>query len=329
MAVGTVHRLPTEHAGPALAEAITAYLATLDHPETAGTHRVYTGTMRALRASLGADRPVADLGTPAAAGQVTAWFTRRWGNKAPATYNRNLDALRSAIRYWTEQSWLAGDPTQALRRRGRAPDRTKALTKADIQALLTLEGTGIRERALWRLLYETAARTSEVLALDVPDLDLRNRCAKVRRKGSAVDVIVWRTGTARLLPRLLIGRRSGPVFLTDRRARVQLAPCDLDPKSGRARLSYRRAAELFEQATRPLANPSITDPAELERRGGWSLHQLRHSALTHAAEDGANTSTLLSYSGHTSVASLARYARVSPEALARWQQQRDPARRRL
>jgi integrase len=227
------------------------------------------------------------------------------------------------------QTWLVGDPTRALRRRGRAPDRTKALAKADIQALLTLEGIGVRERTLWRLLYESAARANEVLALDIPDLDLRNRCVKVRRKGSAVDVIVWRTGTARLLARLQKGRRTGPVFLTDRRARVQLPPRDLDPKGGRARLSYRRAAEVFEQATRPLANPGTTDPAELAWRGGWSLHQLRHSALTHAAEDGANTSTLLSYSGHTSVASLARYARVSPEALARLQQQRDPARRRL
>ncbi|HUR09201.1 MAG TPA: tyrosine-type recombinase/integrase, partial [Nonomuraea sp.] len=72
-----------------------------------------------------------------------------------------------------------------------------------------------------------------------------------------------------------------------------------------------RTAELFETAT-----------------GGWTLHQLRHSALTHAAEDGANTSTLLAYSGHTSVASLARYARVSGEALARWQAGRDPASRR-
>ena len=58
------------------------------------------------------------------------------------------------------------------------------------------------------------------------------------------------------------------------------------------------------------------------------LHQLRHSALTHAAEDGASTSTLLSYSGHTSVRSLARYTRVSAEALGRWQAQRDRARRR-
>jgi integrase/recombinase XerC/integrase/recombinase XerD len=101
------------------------------------------------------------------------------------------------------------------------------------------------------------------------------------------------------------------VFVTDRRARVELPPADLDPATGRARLSYRRAAELFSQAT-----------------GGATLHQLRHSALTYAAEDGANTATLLAYSGHTSVASLARYARVSPEALARWQAGRHPAARR-
>jgi hypothetical protein len=92
---------------------------------------------------------------------------------------------------------------------------------------------------------------------------------------------------------------------------------DLDPATRRARLSYRRAAELFEQAIAGCVG------------GPWALHQLRHSALTHAAEAGANTSTLLAYSGHTSVASLARSARVSPEAPARWRQQRDPARHRL
>ncbi len=160
------------------------------------------------------------------------------------------------------------------------------------------------------MLYETAARAAE-LALDIEDLDLRNRRARVRRKGGAVDVIVWQTGTARLLPRLLAGRQSGPVFLTERRARLPLAPSDLDPAGGGGRLSYRRAAELFEQYM-----------------NGWTLHQLRHSALTHAAEAGANTSTLLAYSGHTSVASLARYARVSPEALSRWQAGRDLAGRR-
>jgi integrase len=118
------------------------------------------------------------------------------------------------------------------------------------------------------------------------------------------------------------------VFLTERRARVALAAADLDPASGRARLSYRRAEELFTELTRPIAHPNITDPHLLATAQPWTLHDLRHSALTHAAETGANTSTLLAFSGHTSVVSLARYTRVSPEALTRWQTQRDPHRRR-
>ena len=101
--------------------------------------------------------------------------------------------------------------------------------------------------------------------------------------------------------------------LTSRRARVALAAADLDPH-GRARLSYRRAEEIFTELTKPLAHPDITDPAQLADAPGWTLHDLRHSALTHA-ENGANTGTLLAYSGHSSVASLARYTRVSPDTL--------------
>ena len=64
---------------------------------------------------------------------------------------------------------------------------------------------------------------------------------KVRRKGGALDWIIWQTGTVRLLACLLKGRKSGPVFVTERKARVQLRAADLDP-SGRARLSYQQAA---------------------------------------------------------------------------------------
>jgi hypothetical protein len=60
-----------------------------------------------------------------------------------------------------------------------------------------------------------------VLRLDVPDLDMPNQEARVRRKGGAIDVVVWQTGTARLLPRLLKGRcdpLSRRKFLPNRRS---------------------------------------------------------------------------------------------------------------
>jgi len=81
--------------------------------------------------------------------------------------------------------------------------------------------------------------------------------------------------------------------------------------TGRARLSYRRAAELFTQAS-----------------DGWTLHDLRHSALTHAAEDGMPAPMLMTKSGHASIRTLSRYSRPSVEALASWQDHRDPAGRR-
>jgi integrase/recombinase XerD len=61
---------------------------------------------------------------------------------------------------------------------------------------------------------------------------------------------------------------------------------------------------------------------------GATLHQLRHSALTHMAEDGASAPMLMSKSRHQSITSLARYARPGVEALQRWEAERDPARRR-
>jgi len=130
-----------------------------------------------------------------------------------------------------------------LERRKPWPDRSRALSRGDVEQLLGREDLRLRERTMWRMLYETAARSAEVLALDVEDLDLPNRRARVRRKGGAVDVIVWQTGTARLLPRLLRGRTSGPVFVTERKARVQLPAADLD-EDGRARLSYQQAEAL-------------------------------------------------------------------------------------
>jgi integrase len=315
---------------PPLPAASAAYLATLSGPEQRNTQRAYRSTLRALAAEFappGTVFTVAELDREGTAERLAEWFTGRWGGRAAATFNRHLDAIRSAAAFWETQGWLAGDPARLLRRRGRAPDRTRALGAAEIEAVLGMD-VPIREKTLWTMLYETAARSSEVLALNIEDLDRRNRRSKVTRKGSAVDVIVWQTGTARLLPRLLDGRTRGPVFLTGRRARVALAPADLDPVSGRARLSYRRAEEVFNETTKPLAHPDITDPHQLASAPGWTLHQLRHSALTRAAEGGANTGTLLAYSGHSSVASLAIYTRVSPDALARWQAQRDPHRRR-
>ena len=253
--MGTVHPL-ARHETASLGEAIDAYLATLAGPESAGTRRVYTGILRQLAAEYGADTDVAALQPEA----VATWFGSRWGDRSPSRWNVALDALRSASRYWIDQGWLADDPARTAatppqgsgpvpravprRRRAAAHPRGHRDPRADVVADALRDRGQVGRGAPPRRRGPGPAEPA----------------AKVRRKGGAIDVIVWQTGTARLLPRLLKGRKSGPVFLTDRRARVELPPGDIDQASGRARLSYRQAEDLFKAAS-----------------GGATLHQLRHS----------------------------------------------------
>jgi integrase/recombinase XerD len=297
---------------------------------SAGTAVKYRQTLAAIGGQLAEAAPdaagdVAVLSTPTGASALDEAFTAAFGELAPATRARHLSALRSALAWWAEAGWVTADPTAGWARPKVRVDTTRALTRAQVTAIWKLD-VSLRDKALWRILYETAARAEEILGLDVPDLDLPSKRGRVISKGGTTDWVHWQTGTALLLPRLLVGRRVGPVFLTARRPARAVASGDLCPVTGRARLSYRRAEESFELATRPLANPGAGD--ELGELHGWTLHQLRHSLLTHEAEDGTSTPMLLARSRHASVRSLERYARPGPEAVARHVASTDPAARR-
>jgi hypothetical protein len=118
-AVVSVHRLRVGPAGPTLAEAIAGYLATLDHPETAGTRRVYGGILAALRDALGADLPVAELGQPAVAERLTGWFTGHWAlerrRRSTATWTRCAprSATGTTRAGWTLCAAATSRPTSA------------------------------------------------------------------------------------------------------------------------------------------------------------------------------------------------------------------------
>jgi len=317
-------RAPGADPSPTFAHAVEAFLTAHSRAGawSPGTAVKYRQTLTGLGARLAA-APVAAstaaLDTPAGAAALQEAFTTAYGGLAPATRARHLAALQSALRWWRTNGWLIGDPTLGWPRPKVSRDDSRALTPDQITALWRLD-VGLREKTLWRLLYETAARATEILTLDVDDLDQANKRARVVSKGGAIEWVYYQTGTALLLPRLLTGRVRGPVFLADRQPTRAVPTLDLCPVTGRARLSYRRAAELFAHASTPLA--------ALGQAHGWTLHQLRHSALTHDAENGTNTPMLLARSRHASMRSLERYARPGPEALARHAAATDPARRR-
>jgi integrase/recombinase XerD len=206
--------------------------------------------------------PLALLDDPATSGRLRGALAERAGLTDARTVNRELSALRSAVGWWLEAGWVGTDPTAGLRHR--PPDGLAApLGAAQVEALLRLPAS-LREHAFWRLLHDSGAGAAELLALDVGHLDLQRHRTRARaRPGERPAAgLAWQEATSQVLGWLLAGRTSGPVFVTGRRAPARAA--DRCPVTGQARMSYRRAAELFTALTRPL------DPAGR----GWTLHQL-------------------------------------------------------
>ncbi|CAM5256175.1 Integrase OS=Streptomyces griseomycini OX=66895 GN=FHS37_006904 PE=4 SV=1 [Streptomyces griseomycini] len=144
-----------------------------------------------------------------------------------------------------------------------------------------------------------------MLCPHVEDLYPQDNRGRITARGGAAEWIHRPSGTAQFLPRPIARRTRGPLFLTDRKAPAGTPTLDVCPETGRARLSCRRAEEILEENTRLPANPPAS-PEDVEDLDGWTLHRLRHSALTHDAEDGTSTPMLLARSRHASVRSLER-----------------------
>ncbi|MFJ9696771.1 hypothetical protein [Kitasatospora sp. NPDC101183] len=216
--------------------------------------------------------PLALLDHPDAPARLRAALDHRAADTDPRTLNRELSTLRAASAWWRGRGWIDGDPAAGLRPLPVAQPGIEAgqLTPEQLHALFALRAP-LREQALWHLLHESGAAIETVLALDTDDLDptLRRTRARARSgsssssgSGSQQPLLHWQSGTARLLLLLTAGRPTGPLFLTDRRAPAATPTTDRCPHTGRARLSYRRAAELFATHTGPLGE-------------GWTLRQLR------------------------------------------------------
>jgi integrase len=277
------------------------------------TRRGYAGVIDNVIARLGADRALAGVADE----EIGAVLTGLWGKGAASTWNRNRAAINSWLAWCTaKKRWPAPAVPADCERRRENVDHTRDLSRAAIERQLSRRDVPLGEKTLWRMLYETAARASEILALNIEDLDLDDRKAPIRSKGGAIEWVYWGTGTAHLLPRLLrlpdgSARSSGPVFLSHRRpvpAR-RPGPRDVCPHTGRARLGYDRARVLLASYT------------------GWQLHQLRHSAATHLGDKKVPLQLIMAKTRHKSPRTAMRYVNPGAEAVAEVTELLDPPRR--
>jgi integrase/recombinase XerD len=276
----SVHALsepaPAQAAPVEYAVAVDRYLA--EAPLSSGSRRVYRVSLAGWAWPLvdrerpaGASRrgavppvvPLAVLDDDDAGRRLAAAVAARLRDAEVRTVSRELSALRGAIGWWRRRDWIDTDPTADLTCGHHRLEAARMLTNAEIEALFRAPAS-LREHAFWHVLRDSGAAAESVLGLDADAVDLRSGRGRTAR-----GVLEWGGRSNDLLSWLLAGRRHGPVFLTDRRAPARTPTADVCALSGRGRLSYRRAAELFADHTRPV------DAAGR----GWMLHQLRRGPI--------------------------------------------------
>jgi integrase/recombinase XerD len=221
---------------------------------------------------------------------------------APATIARAVAAVRSFHRFCAEEGLLASDPSEDIGSPRVPQGIPKALSEAEVTALLNAvtgeQPRALRDRAMLETLYGAGLRISELVGLDLGDLDLYDGLVRVLGKGAKERVTpIGRSARAAIGDYLTRGRPE----LTRPRARAESAVF-LNARGGRL---TRQGAWLVVRAA--------GDRAGLSDR--LFPHVLRHSCATHMLDHGADIRVVQELLGHASLSTTQVYTKVSPERL--------------
>jgi len=228
---------------------------------------------------------------------VRAYLAHLHGERlARVSAQRALAALRTYFRFLCRERVLDLNPA-AVVPTPRAPKKLpEVLTVPQLAELLDgLPATpaGRRDRAALELLYGAGLRAAELVGLDLDDVDLGRRLARVRGKG----------GKERVVPFGRIAEQALRAYLPERGAWRAAArgfddePLFVNQRGGR--LSDRSLRRILDAAVRQVALLHHVHP-----------HTLRHAFATHLLEGGMDLRAIQELLGHASLATTQHYTHL-------------------
>ena len=213
---------------------------------------------------------------------------RDGGPAKPETVNRHLGTIHNLFAWLCRQDDLEANPAARVERRRIGSRLPRPMKREQIDKFFS-RLKGIRERALFSLLYRSGLRIDEALSLDIEDVNFEDGTICVVGKGNVERLGYLGEETKPLLRRYLRSRRradTGPLFA-----------------SRQGRLSYHMARVMFKGAADGLENPDGTPV---------TIHQLRHTFGTERA-GALDALVLRDLMGHRSIRTTMRYAEVNPD----------------
>ena len=234
---------------------------------------------------------------------LRSWLAlQRSRGAARSTMARRSSALRT-FTAWAQRSGLAPDDPGQLLASPRAHRTLPAVLRVDeAERLMTADrpdqspAVVLRDRLVVELLYAAGVRVSELVGLDVDDLDRHRRVLRVLGKGNKQRTVPYGVAADRALDDWL------------RRGRPDLAIVG----SGPALLLGARGGRLDPRAVRRIVHERVRG---VDGAPDIGPHGLRHTAATHLLEGGADLRSVQEVLGHADLATTQLYTHVSVERL--------------
>lgn len=219
---------------------------------------------------------------------------------------RKLSALRSFVKFLRRREWTNEDPTEALGTPTRDAKIPMHLSEDEMSAFLGMPDAatplGRRDQALLELCYASGLRLSELVGLDLDDVNLSSRMVRVLGKGRKERLVPFNRTTADALRRYLPDRD----VLTARVRRPSASGLRGRP-SEPLFVNY-RGTRLSTRAVDRMVRRYV---AMCSTRFGISPHAIRHSFATHLLERGADLRAIQELLGHARLSTTQRYTHVN------------------
>ena len=240
---------------------------------------------------------------------VLAYIAARHATARATSSNRRLAVFRRFYRYLVRERIRPDDPTVRIRSARQPPRFPKAITEAQVEALLAAPDTdtllGLRDRAMLEVLYATGLRVSELVGLLTVEVSMTDGVVRIVGKGSKERLVPLGEEARWWLERFMRTGRAGILG-----ARVADAIFVTGRGTGMSR-------QMFWNLIRKYA---VTAGI----RSALSPHTLRHAFATHLLNHGADLRVVQMLLGHADISTTQIYTHVARERLKTVHQRHHP-----
>ena len=230
-----------------------------------------------------------------------------------ATMARKLASLRSFVRYLCRENVLPGNPIAAVATPKQDKKLPRFLYPVEIETLISAPDmtstAGKRDRAILETLYGTGIRVSELVGINLKDMDLTSAIVKVKGKGNK----------ERIAP---LGRKaleSLTIYINE--ARNSFARKTSETSDALFLNKYGK--RLSERSIRNILNKYVEKVALNQK---VNPHMLRHSFATHLLNNGADLRSVQELLGHVKLSTTQIYTHLTRENIKNIYNQSHPRR---